>query len=145
MGLNTTNTERLLIAGTASLAGSLYVNATPGYYSAGRYTLINAQGGLTGTFSRFTNNFDEAASKYRLGYDGKDVFLYLDTPFLEVDNVNTTRAVQINASGLASIYNQQVAAYQAALMYDCRMYDKNNICVSVCRWAIYLFRSISIC
>jgi len=131
MALNTSNTEKLLIAGTANIAGTLYVNANPGHYSAGRYTLINAQSGLTGTFSKFTNDFEESASKYRLGYDGKDVFLYLDTDYFEVDNDNTVRSVQINASGLASIYNQQVAAYQAALMYDCRVYDKNNVCVSV--------------
>ncbi|MBU3539857.1 autotransporter-associated beta strand repeat-containing protein [Polynucleobacter sp. UB-Tiil-W10] len=124
MALNTSNTEKLLIAGTANIAGTLYVNANPGHYSAGRYTLINAQSGLTGTFSKFTNDFEESASKYRLGYDGKDVFLYLDTDYFEVDNDNTVRSVQISASGLASIYNQQVAAYQAALMYDCRVYQK---------------------
>ena len=131
IGLTTANAEKLIVTGSTSLAGSLYVNATPGQYSAGRYTLINSTGSLLGTFSNFTNNFDTSLSQYRLTYDGHDVFLQLDTPFKELDNVNTVQSVQVNAAGLASIYNQQVAAYQAALTYDCHIYDKNNICVSV--------------
>lgn len=44
---------------------------------------------------------------------------------------NTNKSVQMNANGLATAYNQQVAAMQAALTYDCTMYDDNNLCVSV--------------
>ena len=132
MGLTTSNVEKLVIAGTASLSGGLYVNAAPGQYSAGRYTLITtALAGRSGTFTSFTTDFDIALSKYRLTYDGSDVYLQLDSSFTEVDNANTVQSVQITAAGLANIYNQQVAAYQAALTYDCRVYDKNNLCVSV--------------
>ncbi|QWE12938.1 autotransporter-associated beta strand repeat-containing protein, partial [Polynucleobacter sp. AP-Titi-500A-B4] len=133
MGLTTANAEKLIVTGTTSLAGGLYVNAAPGHYNAGRYTLINSTGSLSGTFSSFTNDFDTALSKYRLSYDytGKEVYLEIDSPFTEVDTANTVQSVQISAAGLANIYNQQVAAYQAALTYDCRIYDKNNICVSV--------------
>ena len=131
MGLTTANTEKLVITGTTSLAGSLYVSAAPGRYNAGQYTLINSRGSLSGTFSSFTNNFDIDLSKYRLTYDGHDVFLQLDSAFTEVDNAKTIQSIQVNAAGLANIYNQQVAAYQAALTYDCRVYDKNNVCVSV--------------
>ena len=131
MGLTTANTEKLVITGTTSLAGSLYVSAAPGRYNAGQYTLINSRGSLSGTFSSFTNNFDTDLSKYRLTYDGHDVFLQLDSAFTEVDNAKTIQSIQVNAAGLANIYNQQVAAYQAALTYDCRVYDKNNVCVSV--------------
>jgi len=66
-----------------------------------------------------------------LTYDGSDVYLQLDSDFTEVDTDNTVKSVQITAAGLANIYNQQVAAYQAALTYDCRVYDKNNLCASV--------------
>ena len=131
MGLTPANFEKLMITGTASLSGGLYVNAAPGHYNAGRYTLINSQAALSGTFSSFTTDFDTALSKYRLSYDGNDVYLQLDAAFTEVDTVNTVQSVQISAAGLANIYNQQVAAYQAALTYDCRVYDKNNLCVSV--------------
>ena len=44
---------------------------------------------------------------------------------------NTLTAVQQLASGMSSVYNQQAAAYQAALSYDCQVYDQNNLCVSV--------------
>lgn len=44
---------------------------------------------------------------------------------------NTLTSVQQNANGLATVYNQQAAAYQAALSYDCQVYDQNNLCVSV--------------
>lgn len=44
---------------------------------------------------------------------------------------NTNKSVQINANGLSMVYNQQVAAMQAALTYDCARYDANNLCVSV--------------
>ena len=132
MGLTTANAEKLMITGTASLSGGLYVNAAPGHYNAGRYTLITtAIAGRSGTFTSFTTDFDAALSKYRLTYDASDVYLQLDSDFTEVDTTNTIKSVQINAAGLANIYNQQVAAYQAALTYDCRVYDKNNVCVSV--------------
>lgn len=44
---------------------------------------------------------------------------------------NTLASVQQNSNGLATVYNQQTAAYQAALSYDCQVYDENNLCVSV--------------
>ncbi|WP_161491103.1 beta strand repeat-containing protein [Polynucleobacter hirudinilacicola] len=132
MGLTTSNVEKLVITGTASLSGNLYVNATPGRYNAGRYTLITtAPSGRSGTFTSFTSDFDTALSNYRLTYDGSDVYLLLDSSFTEVDTANTVQSVQINAAGLANIYNQQVAAYQVALTYDCSIYDKNNLCISV--------------
>lgn len=43
---------------------------------------------------------------------------------------NTLASVQQNTGGLASLYNQQAAAYNAALTYDCSVYDENNLCVS---------------
>ncbi len=43
---------------------------------------------------------------------------------------NTLQSVQINASSLATMYNQQAAPYQAALTYDCPVYDENNFCVT---------------
>ncbi len=57
MGVTTSDNVKLLIAGSATLGGTLYVNAALGHYAAGHYTLINAQSGRTGTFSNFTNGF----------------------------------------------------------------------------------------
>jgi len=44
---------------------------------------------------------------------------------------NTLASVQQNSNGLATVYNQQAAAYQAALSYDCQVYDEMGLCVSV--------------
>lgn len=44
---------------------------------------------------------------------------------------NTLAGIQSNANALSTVYNQQAAAYQAALSYDCQVYDQNNLCVSV--------------
>lgn len=44
---------------------------------------------------------------------------------------NTVKSIQLNTNGLATVMNQQAAAMQAALTYDCTMYDENNLCVSV--------------
>lgn len=43
---------------------------------------------------------------------------------------NTLASVQANAAGLSGIYNQQSAAYNTALTYDCSVFDENNLCVS---------------
>lgn len=43
---------------------------------------------------------------------------------------NTLQSVQMNATGLSTVYNQQAAAYQAALSYDCQVYDEAGLCVS---------------
>lgn len=44
---------------------------------------------------------------------------------------NTLTGLQSNANSLATVYNQQAAAYQAALSYDCQVYDSAGLCVSV--------------
>lgn len=56
---------------------------------------------------------------------------YGDCNTSTISSSNTLNSVQMNAGGLATMYNQQVAAYQAALSYDCQVYDKDNLCVSV--------------
>lgn len=44
---------------------------------------------------------------------------------------NTLVGLQSNANALSTVYNQQAAAYQAALSYDCQVYDAAGLCVSV--------------
>lgn len=124
MGLTASNNPKLLVTGTASLAGSLNVLAASGAYRAGRYNLITASQGVTGTFGN--TYISPLPLAYTLGYDANNVYLDL----LPVSIQTTQQSVQINANGLTSIINQQVATYQLALSYDCEVYDKNNICVS---------------
>lgn len=44
---------------------------------------------------------------------------------------NTLVGLKSNANTLSTVYNQQAAAYQAALSYDCQVYDAVGLCVSV--------------
>lgn len=57
--------QRMTVGGAASLNGMLELTAAAGDYAVGRYTLIDATGGRTGTFSTFANNL---SSVTRLGY-----------------------------------------------------------------------------
>ena len=55
----------------------------------------------------------------------------LFTNYITGPNADNTRiSVEQNAAGLKAIYNQLVAAYQAALSYDCTVYDAKNRCIS---------------
>ena len=44
---------------------------------------------------------------------------------------NTLKSVELNSSGLATIYSRQTVAYHAALSHDCQVYDRNKMCASV--------------
>ncbi len=88
------------IAGTASINGVLVANAASGSYVLGqRYTLLNAAGGVSGTFEYLSTPGLPGHLKGRVGYDAKNIYLYLDanalTPLLP-------GTVSGNAQGLAA-------------------------------------------
>lgn len=66
-------TDRILVTGTASLAGSLGVFASGGTFTAGTYTLLTANGGRTGVFSPLTTTPNNPGVILR--YDANNVFL----------------------------------------------------------------------
>lgn len=118
--------QKLIIAGSASLAGSLTMNASAGNYKIGYYTLLSANG-LSGRFSTLTSNFaDVTPLGYQLQYGANDVTLYLAP-----STTYTQQSIQQNAQGLSTVINQQAAALQTGLSYDCTQYDKHNLCISV--------------
>lgn len=118
--------QKIVVTGAASLGGSLSLTAASGNYRIGRYTLLNA-GGVTGTFSSFTNNLSSVTPLgYLLSYDASNVYLNLAP-----NSSNTYQGIQQNAQSLSTVFNLQVAALQAGLSYDCVKYDENNLCVSV--------------
>ena len=125
-----TGNQQINISGTASLGGGLTLNPVAGAYIAGRYTLLTAAGGVTGTFSNFsTGTLSSYTSlQYTLSYDANDVFLTLfrNGPSIQ----NTQQSVQNNATGLASAINLQSAGLQAGLQYDCSKFAENNLCIS---------------
>ena len=131
MSFAASNNQQINVTGTTSLSGTLTLSALAGSYTAGRYTLLTSAGGVSGTFGSL--NASSLASYtnlgYSLSYDANDVYLLLQR--LGPSAANTLQSVQANANGLSTIYNQQAAAYQAALSYDCQVYDEMGLCVSV--------------
>ena len=129
MGFSPASNQRLQIAGAAVLAGSLSLQATGGTYSAGKYTILSANGvsGRFGTFSSLTSNLSSYTRLgYGLAYDANDVYLVF-TP-----NVADTQQSLVNtASVLQGIYTLQNSVLANSFSYDCQEFGANGICVSV--------------
>ncbi len=78
-----TNASRTNVTGTAGIAGTLTANASTGTYTVGtQYTVLNATGGVSGTFTLTTTGSFGAAIRPVLSYDSNDVFLTLDAATL---------------------------------------------------------------
>ena len=101
-------------------AGSIYAKKYSGVLSG----ITDVTNGKTGNYSGQT---------YQLVQNGSGGIWDLLFPnwYAGPNAANTLQSVQQMGSGLSSVYNQQAAAYQAALSYDCQLYDTNNLCVSV--------------
>lgn len=125
MNFSYVDNKKLIVAGAASLGGGLNLVASAGDYTAGRYTLITADG-VSNTFDNFTSNLSSYTRfAYALGYDSDNVYLYL-TP-----NISDTQAsIQNVANALQNIYAMQNTILVNGFTYDCQLFDKNNICVS---------------
>jgi uncharacterized protein with beta-barrel porin domain len=71
--ISPTSASRANITGTASVAGTAQVASQPGVYAAGtKFTILTANGGVSGTFGSLTTSGAISAS---LSYDADDVFL----------------------------------------------------------------------
>ena len=126
MNISPVNNQKILVSGASSLAGGLSLLAGAGSYTAGRYTLITSGGGVTGKFGSFSSDLSSYTRlAYTLGYDANNVFLYLNP------NVADTQQSLVNtASALQGIYTLQNSVLANSFMYDCNLFDVNNICVS---------------
>ena len=71
--------DRTNVTGTATLGGMAQVLAGPGSYAPGTpYTILNATGGISGTFSGLTTNLGSSAFLTpALSYDANNVFFSL--------------------------------------------------------------------
>jgi len=125
MNISPTNNQQINVTGATRLAGSLSLDATAGTYTAGKYTLLTANG-VAGTFGTFTSNLSAYTRLgYALGYDAKDVYLYL-TP-----NVADTQQSLVNtASALQNIYTLQNTVLANSFSYDCNLFGDNDVCIS---------------
>ncbi|OIN03587.1 hypothetical protein A9236_01390 [Polynucleobacter sp. QLW-P1DATA-2] len=127
MGIAPSNTPKLNVAGVASLAGGLSLTASSGSYAPGKYTLLTANGGVTGSFGNLTTNLSSYTRLgYGLAYDANDVYLVF-TP-----NVADTQQSLVNtASALQNIYTLQNSVLANSFSYDCNEFGANGVCISV--------------
>ena len=123
--------DKVLATGKATLGGgTVQVIAAPGIYSAPtRYTILAANGGVTGTFAQLSTstNFNTGSIFLTpsLSYDADDVFLGLSqAPFTSValtpNEIATAGAIQALGPG-TPIFNAvfaQNTAFNARLAYD---------------------------
>ncbi len=119
------NTSYGQLSGT-SVSGSTVF----GIYSGSLLT----KGTYTSVLSGLTSGTNVSATSGMYNGTGWRLVLNSGTTWdLLVDSsaTNTLAGIQSNSNGLSTVYNQQAAAYQAALSYDCQVYDEAGLCVSV--------------
>ncbi|MGC3956909.1 MAG: autotransporter domain-containing protein [Verrucomicrobiota bacterium] len=102
--------DQIKIAGSATLNGTLHVHAINGYQAkhSDQIELVVATGGLSGTFSTFTNDIEHSVLlTEKLVYDSDSVTLAWDhlsfVSFLTYSNVTLTANQKSVAVGLDSI------------------------------------------
>ena len=128
MNISPTLNQQINIAGAASLNGSLLLSASPGSYASGRYTLLTANGGVTGTFSSLAstlNNYTNHA--YVLNYDLYNVYLDIASG---PSSANTQTSLTNNLAALQGVYNLQTSIINNSLSYDCTLFDVHSLCIS---------------
>jgi autotransporter-associated beta strand protein len=69
--------DRTNVIGSATLGGTVQAVFTPGGYIARTYTILSANGGLTGTFGSLTTNGLPAGFEASLSYTGTEAILNL--------------------------------------------------------------------
>lgn len=126
MGFVPTDNQRLVIAGAATLAGGLIINGSAGTYRPGRYTLITGNS-LSGTFGSLTTDLPSFTRlDYGLAYDSLNMYLILNP-----DLADTQQSLVNTASVLQGTFTLQNAVMVNGFTYDCPVFDKHGVCVSV--------------
>jgi outer membrane autotransporter protein len=122
--------DRTNVSGTASLNGTVAASIASGTFTSGqRFTLINAAGGISGTFALLSVSGLPTYLKSQLSYDGNNAYLTLSpntlAPLLSGATMNQSKIVAaIDASvatgnvppgGFVTLYNLSGPALSAAL------------------------------
>lgn len=92
------------VTGTATLGGAT-VNASfgPGSYVAKRYTIVNAVGGVSGTFASIVNTNLPTGFASSLSYDANDAYLNLSLGLAQYGALNVNQ--QNVANALTNFFN----------------------------------------
>lgn len=125
MNVFPTDTQKLIVTGAASLAGSLSLSGSAGTYQSGRYALLSA-GSVSGTFGTLSTNLSSLTTLgYQLAYDAANVYLVF-TP-----NVADTQQSMVNTSQvLQDTFALQNSVLANSLGYDCNKFGSNGVCIS---------------
>ncbi len=83
--------DRINVGGTATLGGQVFVSALPGmaFAPSTTYTILNATGGLSGTFAAVNELYPFLQSS--LGYDANNVYLTLQVGGFAAQALNNTQ------------------------------------------------------
>lgn len=125
ISINPAASSVLAVSGTASLAGTLNIDAESGLYRSGRYTVLTSSG-LSGQFSQLTSNLGSysSASTY-LSYDASNVYFNIAPSASD-----TIASLMPNVQALQGIYAMQSALLNKALEYDCTVFDRRGVCLA---------------
>ena len=128
IGFSPTANQRVTVAGAAALAGSLSLVATSGTYSAGKYTLLTANG-VAGTFGSLSSNLNNYTNlAYSLSYDANDVYLNILTNGPSTSNTQQSLANTVQA--VQSTFTILNTALTNSFSYDCNEFGANGVCIS---------------
>jgi uncharacterized protein with beta-barrel porin domain len=96
--------DRTNVTGTAALGGAT-VNASfaPGSYVVKQYTILNAGGGVSGTFGPVVNTNLPSGFRSSLSYDANDVYLNLSFALAQYSGLSTNQ--QNVANTLTNYFN----------------------------------------
>ena len=98
------NADRTNVTGSATLGGAT-VNASfaPGTYAARQYTIVNATGGVIGTFNDTVKTNLSGGFTSSLSYDANNVYLNLEIGLAQYSGLNVNQQNVANAIADSSI------------------------------------------
>ncbi|WP_249225737.1 autotransporter domain-containing protein [Tardiphaga alba] len=102
-----TNSDRVNVTGTATLGNAtVHAHFAPGSYVARQYTILNAAGGVSGTFGTQVNTDLPATFNSTLSYDGNNAYLNLALAFDPTFGNGLNRNQQGVAKTLTDFFNR---------------------------------------
>jgi autotransporter-associated beta strand protein len=100
------NADRTNVTGTATLGGAtVKASFAPGTYVARQYTILNATGGVSGTFSSLVNTDLPANFKSSLSYDSNNAYLSLALNFIPPPGSGLNANQQSAANAIVGFFN----------------------------------------
>ena len=119
--------QQLNVSGSASLAGGVAMHAASGTYAAGRYAILTASSGISGTFGSLSVQGASLGLLHDfLSYDANTVFLVL-TPGPVPSDTNASTAGLGRA--LVTPFALQSAQLTDDLDIDCGNFGARGVCV----------------